>query len=243
VTNGVNTTKHMKILWLLQLSDSALPIGAMNQSFGLENLVAEESLNSDQLETFLSDYLSEVGGFECLFCAAAYRLGAKSEAEFHVRQWLDLNVKFSAFKLARETRVASATLGRRFLGLVSNVSNPSQSEILSTALEAARQTGVEIHHSVAFGLAGATLGIDEEATLLGYLHQTLTNLVSACQRLLPLGQNQATRMLWELKPVLAALVTEISDHEFDLNEVACFAPLLEVGSMRHPSLPTRLFIS
>jgi urease accessory protein len=78
---------------------------------------------------------------------------------------------------------------------------------------------------------------------LAYLHQTLTNLVSACQRLLPLGQNQATRMLWELKPVLAALVTEISGQSFDVNEAACFAPLLEIGSMRHPSLPTRLFIS
>jgi len=41
----------MKLLWLLQLSDSALPVGAMNQSFGLENVVAEESLNNDQLES------------------------------------------------------------------------------------------------------------------------------------------------------------------------------------------------
>jgi len=240
VTNGMNRTTHMKLLWLLQLSDSALPVGAMNHSFGLENLVAEESLNTEQLETFLNAYLCEVGGFEGSFCAASYRLGANSETEFHVQQWLDLNVKFSAFKLARESRAASATLGRRFLGLVTNL---NQSAMLSAALEGARQAEVEIHHSVAFGLVGAALGIDEEATLLAYLHQTLTSLVSACQRLLPLGQNQATRMLWELKPLLAALVTEISDQEFDLNEAACFAPLLEIGSMRHPSLPTRLFVS
>jgi len=236
----MNNTKHMKLLWLLQLSDSALPIGAMNQSLGLENLVVEESLDTDQLEAFLNAYLCEVGGFECLFCATAYRLGANSETEFDVQQWLDLNVKFSAFKLARESRGASATLGRRFLGLVTKL---SQSAMLSTALESARQAEVEIHHSLAFGLAGAALGIDEEATLLAYLHQTLTNLVSACQRLLPLGQNQATRMLWELKPPLAALVTQAAAQSFDVNEAACFAPLLEIGSMRHPSLATRLFIS
>jgi urease accessory protein len=236
----MNTTKHMKLLWLLQLSDSALPVGAMNQSFGLENLVAEESLNNDQLETFLNDYLGEVGRFEGLYCDAAYRLGNDADAAFQVQQWLDLNLRFSAFKLARESRVASATLGRRFLALARNL---SQSAILSVALEEARQTRVEIHHSVAFGLVGAALEIDEEATLLAYLHQTLTNLVSACQRLLPLGQNQATRMLWELKPMMAALVSEISGQEFDLNEASYFAPLLELGSMRHPSLPTRLFIS
>ena len=241
MTNGMNTTKHMKLLWLLQLSDSALPVGAMNQSFGLENLVAEEPLSNDQLETFLNDYLGEVGRFEGLYCSAAYRLvNDSADAEFQVQQWLDLNLRFSAFKLARESRVASATLGRRFLALARNL---SQSAILSAALEEARQTRLEIHHSVAFGLAGAALGIEAEATLLAYLHQTLTNLISACQRLLPLGQNQATRMLWELKPVLAGLVSEISDQEFDLNEASCSAPLLELGSMRHPSLQTRLFIS
>lgn len=236
----MNFSTNSKLLWLLQLSDSALPVGAMNQSFGLENLVAEESLNTEQLETFLNDYLCEVGWFEGLFCGAAYRLAANSEAGFQAPQWLDLNRRFSAFKLARESRLASATLGRRFLELAGNL---SQSATLSDAFDVARQTGVEVHHCAAFGLTGAALGIDEEATLLAYLHQTLTNLVSACQRLLPLGQSQATRMLWDLKPVLAVLLKEAADRDFDVNEAACFAPLLEIGSMRHPSLATRLFIS
>jgi urease accessory protein len=235
----MDTTTPIKLLWLLQLSDSALPIGAMNQSFGLENLVAEESLKVDELETFMSDYLCEVSWFEASFCGAAYRLGVEA-TDSQLQQWLDLNAKFGAFKLARESRVASATLGRRLLELAGTL---SQSATLSAASVAARQSGVDVHHCAAFGLTGAALGIDEEATLLAYLHQSLTNLVSACQRLLPLGQKQATRMLWNLKPVLAALVKDAVERECDLSEVACFAPLLELGSMRHPSLATRLFIS
>jgi len=236
----MNSTTHLKLLWLLQLSDSALPVGTMNQSFGLENLVAEESLNTDQVEVFLRHYLNEVGCFDCLFCGAAYRLGMSAKDEFLIQKWLELNVRFSAFKLARESRAASTTLGRRFLQLVSTLSG---SRTLSAVLEVARQTPVEVHHCTAFGLAGAALGIEEEATLLAYLHQTLTNLVSACQRLLPLGQSQATRALWDLKPLLAGLVKEAEEREFDVNEAACFAPLLEIGSMRHPSLSTRLFMS
>jgi urease accessory protein len=92
-------------------------------------------------------------------------------------------------------------------------------------------------------LTGAALGIEEEATLLAYLHQTLTSLVSACQRLLPLGQQQATRMLWDLKPMLASLAKEVAERAIEVDEAACFTPLLEVGSMRHPRLATRLFIS
>jgi urease accessory protein len=238
MSQQMNTTEQLKLLWLLQLSDSALPVGAMNQSFGLENLVAEESLNTDQLESFLNDYLVEVGGFDCLFCGAAYRLG--SVAEFHAQQWLDLNLRYGACKLARESRIASATLGRRFLELAGTL---SQSKKLAAALAEARQIGVDVHHCAVFGLTGAALGIEEETTLLAYLHQTLTSLISACQRLLPLGQQQATRMLWDLKPQLALLAKEVAERAIEVTEATCFTPLLEVGSMRHPTLATRLFIS
>ena len=236
----MNTTEQLRLLWLLQLSDSALPIGALNQSFGLESLVAEESLNIHQLEPFLNDYLCEVGGFDCLFCGAAYQLAADSNTEFDVRQWLELNVTFSAFKLARESRAASATLGRRLLELAVRL---SESARLSAALNGALQAGVDVHHCTAFGLIGAAQGFEAETTILAYLHQTLTNLVSACQRLLPLGQSQATRMLWDLKPTLSILATEAANREFDVGEAVCLAPLLEVSSMRHPTLSTRLFVS
>jgi urease accessory protein len=230
----------MPLLWLLQLSDTALPIGALNHSFGLETLAAEESLSAEALEAFLSEYLYEIGSFEIRFCGAAYRLGIGLRDRFLIEQWLDLNMQLSAFKLARENRSASATLGRRFLRLVNGL---VEAPILAAAIDAAQQTETDIHHCAAFGLAGAALGIEQEATLLAYSHQSLANLISACQRLLPLGQTQATRMLWELKPVLAQLVKRAQENHFDVSEAACFAPLVEVGSMRHPMLATRLFIS
>ncbi len=230
----------MPLLWLLQLSDTALPIGALNHSFGLETLTAEESLSADALEAFLTECLHEIGSFEIHFCGAAHKLGIGVRDRFPIKQWLDLNMEFSAFKLARENRGASATLGRRFLRLVNGL---VEAPILAAAIDAAQQTETDIHHCAAFGLAGAALGIEEEATLLAYGHQSLANLISACQRLLPLGQTQATRMLWELKPVLAELVRRAQENHFDVSESACFAPLVEMGSMRHPMLATRLFIS
>lgn len=236
----MNTTMPMPFLWLLQLSDTALPIGALNHSFGLETLVAEESLSADGLESFLHDYLHEVSALEIHFCGAAYRLDVEPLDRFPTQRWLDVNTRLSAFKLARESRIASATLGRRLLRLVGGLAN---SPILLAAVDAAQHTETDIHHCAAFGLAGAALGIEEHATLLAYGHQSLANLISACQRLLPVGQAQATRMLWELKPVLAELVTRAQENHFDVDESACFAPLVEMGSMRHPSLATRLFIS
>lgn len=230
----------MQLLQLLQLSDTALPIGALNHSFGLESLVAEERLSAEELTSFLHDYLQEVTALEIRFCGAGYRLDCERPARFSTRAWLDLNTTVGAFKLSRESRIASATLGKRFLQLVNRL---TKAPVLVAAAEAAQQAEADVHHCVAFGLTGAALGIEEEATLLAYCHQSLANLISACQRLLPVGQLQATATLWVLKPILAELVTRARNDDFDSNEFACFAPLVELGSMRHPRLTTRLFIS
>ncbi|MDP8991248.1 MAG: hypothetical protein M3N41_14350, partial [Acidobacteriota bacterium] len=87
-------------------------------------------------------------------------------------------------------------------------------------------------------LAGAHLGIVEEAITAAYLRQSLVGLISACQRLMPLGQVAASGIIWNLKPAIAAAVLAS-----ETREVGCFTPLPEVASMRHGSLETRLFIS
>lgn len=230
----------LPLLWLLQLSDTALPIGALSHSFGLETLAAEESLSAEGLEAFLTEYLHEIGSVEIVFCGSAYRLGIAGRDRFSIEQWLDLNTRLSAFKLSRESRSASAMLGRRFLRLVYGM---VETPILSVAIAASQETKTDIHHCAAFGLAGAALRIEEQATLLAYSHQSLANLISACQRLLPLGQTQATRLLWELKPLLAELMRRALENDFDIDEAVCFVPLVEISSMRHPTLSTRLFIS
>src|SRR5450432_1303289 len=84
ISNCMNTTTPTALLRLLQLSDTALPIGALNHSFGLETLVAEESLSADGLDAFLHDYLHEVCAFELHFCGAAYRLGIEPPDRFPV---------------------------------------------------------------------------------------------------------------------------------------------------------------
>jgi len=131
----------VRLLWLLQLSATALPIGALNHSFGLETLTAEESLSADGLEAFLYDYLQEVSALEIHFCGSAYGLSAEVLDRFPVQSWLALNTRLSAFKLARESRIASATLGRRLLRLVHGLAN---SPILLTAIEAAHRTETDM---------------------------------------------------------------------------------------------------
>jgi len=225
-------------LRLLQLADSALPIGSLAHSFGLESLVSANLLGPSDLSGFLHGYIAEAGLLEAVFCRAGYQVGRADQGQLDVARWLETNEQLSARKPARESRTGSGSLGRNFLAAVGALGDYF---LLQQALQASRRTSSLIHHSAAFGLASGTLGIDENRAVLAFLHQSTASLVSACQRLMPLGQSQATSILWNLKPVMIETVGHSAS--CTIESVCSFTPLLDWGAMEHPALSTRLFIS
>ncbi|GLV53831.1 urease accessory protein UreF [Dictyobacter sp. S3.2.2.5] len=231
---------NLPFLKLLQLADSAVPIGSAAHSFGLETLTIENDLDVNQLENFLRHYLAETGVLESAFCRLGHRLAPEQGAALSADTWPTLNQRLSALKTARESRMASATLGRRFLQLVIAL---EEAPCLRQAFAISRQQPCDIHFSTAFGLVGAVLGVDETTTVLAYLQQSLATLISASQRLLPLGQNQASTIQWRLKSTLLEIAEWSREQAEQPAELQVFTPLVDVGSMRHPHLQTRLFIS
>jgi urease accessory protein len=223
----------LSVLQILQLADSALPVGSMAHSFGLEALAYDEDIEPGvqscpaSLELYLEDALSESLLVDAVFCSEAHTRALRDAPVF------DLNQSASALRLARESRDASLTLGRRFATLAAALHpGPALSRLAGLT---------ELHHSVAFGYTLGILAIDPDLTVSAFLHQTVLNLISAAQRLLPLGQIQASRIAWDLKPAILEAVTQSRSLSF--TTVRSFAHLPETASMRHSSLPTRLFIS
>ncbi|MGB8536914.1 MAG: urease accessory UreF family protein [Acidobacteriaceae bacterium] len=210
-------------LQLLHLADSALPVGAAAHSFGLEGLVVENGLEVAGLFSFFQSYLEEAGRLEAVFVYAGYDAAS-------AEQWQRLNEQLSAMKPARETREASLRLGKRLGALA----------VRAWAVSC-RYPGSPAHLPLLFGHVGSCLGSARDEVVAAFLHQSLSGLVSACQRLLPLGQSDAASLLWRLKPMMVE--TLAAAQQIAVEDVCLSQPLLDLASSRHPDLHTRLFIS
>jgi len=216
---------ELTLLRLLQLTDSALPIGTTAHSFGLESMIADGFVTPCNFEQYLRDYMQESGLLDAVFCRSAHQL-PKSDDPWFVKAWVRLNHEIGARKYPRESREASLTLGRRFLRLAA--------ELLGSELGAIG--AADSHHVAAFGLIAGMIGMDERPSILAWLHQSAMMQISAAQRLMPLGQNAASAILWRLKPLLLDISKSESTGD-------CFTPLPETAAMRHSKLTVRLFIS
>lgn len=215
----------VRFLRLLQLADSAVPIGGMSHSFGLESLVADACLRKHDLFSYWTECLQESMLLDAVYCRSAHSAAIHEEL-------LAFNERLSAVRLAREVRDGSLALGRRLMDLLRDIAATPDFDF---------RTGSGLHLCIAFGFAGSVLGFGADETVATFLHQSTQAYISAAQRLMPIGQTESSMISWDLKACIEAAVQQSATT--DVDSVSAFSHLPELASMRHPFLTTRLFIS
>ncbi|QFU08046.1 Urease accessory protein UreF [Rhodobacteraceae bacterium THAF1] len=202
------------VLTLAQWLSPAYPVGAFAYAHGLEQAVADGFVSdAATLEAWLRDVLEHGGGWsDAVLLAAAWRGDAQ------------------AYEVAR----AFASGEGRLI------------ETLEQGTAFARVTGAvwgtddaQLPMPVALGQAAAARAIPLDLTLAMYLQSMLTNLVSAAQRLAPVGQTEAQGIVRRLTSVARDVAERAEDST--LEDLSSVAWLSDIAAMRHEMKSVKVF--
>ena len=232
------------LLSLLQISDSAFPTGAFSHSQSLEAFhAAGELRDAGDLSRLVRLQLGALATSDCIALRVAYGAtqGATQGATPGPGSALAVVVPdllLTATKLTRELREASLATGRKFLRSVRALGCVGKVEELDRLIRDGTADG---NLAVCYGVAGSELGVGEEATLEAYLFAGAASLVSAGQKLVPLGGDTAQRVLHELGE--AVLRAARDSAKIPVESMHAFAPTVDIRSMHHERQRVRLYIS
>ncbi|GLK66924.1 urease accessory protein UreF [Hansschlegelia plantiphila] len=225
-----------QLLALLQLTNASFPTGAFTHSFGFETWIdAQVVADAAEAERRSRDWLRyAIATGDAVAVALSYRAALDGDVDALVA----LDAQVGALKLSRETRSASVMTGKALLAACRDIF-----ELEGTRrFEAIVADGAcEGHHAVLYGIAGAGLALGEAETVTSYLWSSIANLVAVTQRLVPLGQVDAQRIVKAAGPLIDECSAIARSRPAERMCSACAA--LDAAAMRHERLPTRLCIS
>lgn len=225
------TTTETALLHLLQLTNSALPVGAFSYSEGLETLV-ETGVIADaaNVRHWLEQELA-VGSIrlEAAAMVRGYRAIALGEhsALAYWNGWL------SAVKDTEELRSQSWQMGQALRRLLQALAPEVQGQLDAV--------GESPNYALVFAIAARHWQIPLEAAALGYLHSWAMNLIGAAVKLIPLGQTTGQQLIADFYPNAIAASRDILALDDD-NLYSCGWGLT-LASIGHETLYTRLFRS
>jgi urease accessory protein len=226
----------MMNLRLLQLGDSALPVGGYTHSWGLETAIAR-GLASDaaSLENWTRFWLRRsLGPLEGVVVAAVCR----SATHERWPEVLEANALVGASLNPLSLRSASQEMGEQLLQLGATW---EWSRLRVAELQGDRDPGANWHYCVAFGVLAAFAQAAAEEALGAFLNQAVLGMIAAGVRGIPIGHTHAQQILAYLHGDIDELTQSLAQQELHTAGSGC--PYYEVLCHEQPRLYTRLFRS
>ena len=203
-------------LTLMQWLSPAFPVGAFAYSHGLEQAIADGTVqDATTLQTWLAALLSHGSGYaDAVLLSAAYQADDITSVDASAR----------AFAAGAERLKETDLQGTAFCDTARAV------------------WGLDLQgltYPVAVGAAARAMGIPLAETLPLYLHAFASNLVSVAQRAMPLGQTDGQAVLAALAHIIADAAATAENTPLDHLTSTSFAA--DIAAMRHETLQPRIF--
>ena len=237
-------TSSEALLTALRLSDSMLPVGTYTASYGVEQYLNEDDIETaDELGELIEGYLRGViGPAEIVALGCAHRSAAAGDLD----GVLAADERLGAATLPAEFRDSSTKAGGKLLELLAEIDDGPSPATDTTGLlgeyTAACENGrTGGHYPVVLGVVCQQAGLGCREAALVSAYGSVTGLLGAAQRLGRFGHTAIQAQLSTLFPV----IEEICEGYYDANLTAMcsFAPLADVRGMAHERADRRLFMS
>ncbi|WP_258000451.1 urease accessory protein UreF [Bacillus sp. Marseille-P3661] len=237
LNNRLNTEDiNTNLLYLMHINDSAFPIGSYTHSFGMETYIQSDEIRTkEDLLSFCTVYVCENLLYnDAVFVKKAYENAKNVE-------WAEL-VKLEkicdASKSAYESREASKKMGKQFLQSILPVTSFESLQLWKEKID---EKEVKGHYSVIYGMYAVQMGFTIETTLLSFMYSSTVALIHNAVRAIPLGQRAGIEVIHKLIPIITTAAKRAE--QLSLQQLSNHAIGIELASMQHQFLHSRLFIS
>jgi len=221
---------------LLSWMSPAWPIGAFAHSGGLEWAVEAGHVTDRASTCAWLTALIEQGAIhnDIVLFTHAWR-AARAGDQPRLAEIADLAL---AAQTGFERQLESTAQGAAFVRIASAAAG-----VADFADRVAAMGDVESAYPVVTAILFAARGIDFGRGLTAWLHAAVANLVSAAQRLVPLGQTDGQLVLRDCRPaILRAVMQAAALPDGDpFDAMGGCALMAELGCMAHETQYTRLF--
>ncbi|MFD1570644.1 urease accessory protein UreF [Halorubrum laminariae] len=252
----------------MRLSDSMLPVGTYTASYGIEQYLNEDEIETaDELGDLIEGYLRGViGPAEIVALGHAHRSAAAGDLD----EVLAADERLGAATLPAEFRDSSRKAGSKLLELLAETDDGTAGSAgrdaaagdgvagvaavgggtigdiavegvlaeYAAACEAGRADG---HYPVALGVVCQRAGLDARDAALVSAYGSVTALLAAAQRLGRFGHTAIQAQLSRLFPAIETVCDRY--HDAAIDAMYSFAPLADAMGMRHERADRRLFMS
>ncbi|SIT94385.1 urease accessory protein UreF [Pontibacter indicus] len=225
------------LLTLLQINDSMFPIGSFTHSYGLESYVSQGIVHdTPSAKVYANNMLRHSIYYnDAAFLQKAWAL---LEEKKSVREFQKLDELITALKAPAEIRDASKKLAIRFLKLTQELHPIKRCSNYLAKIQEGKLHG---HYAVAFAMYAHGSGITLKDALLAFYYNTLNGIVTNCAKLVPIGQGDAQKILFDLQATIKQLVDEQESMDEEMVGLCCIGQ--EIRCMQHEKQYSRLYIS
>lgn len=231
----MSTITDIHITRLLQLSDSAFPVGSFAFSCGLESAVSLGIVHDAQtLKAFAATNALQAAFCDGIAAIHAYRSTLKNDFSGII----EADSALIRRKMSEESRTMLTRMGRKLTELSNSILSH---HLLGKFLQEIKCGNTYGTYPIAQGITFAIMEIKEHEMFYAHQYGVINMVLNAALRCVKVSHMDTQKILFELMSDTPSIYNDAK--EYNLNEMHAFCPELDIMASIHEKGRQRMFMS